>query len=172
MIREMTASEKVFCNKLRARGLKIDIYTSHEAAQYIDHYDFVVNGQQVEFKEMKSVNRNGSKQCDRQAVEHQAVHSPTGERNRLGWIHGTAKWIVFEEPDGYLWVLRAELEQLVADVDWHSFTTDGDYSQDYKAFRRITNGDDRDDLFCYVQRADIIALSGTKKMLDNAAASA
>ena len=79
MIREMTASEKVFCNKLRARGLKVDIYTSHETAQHIDHYDFVVNGQQVEFKEMKSVNRNRPKQqCDRQAVEHQAVHSPTG----------------------------------------------------------------------------------------------
>ena len=168
----MKASETVFCNKLQARGLKVDIYTNHKTAQYIDHYDFVVNGQQVEFKEMKSVNRrNRSRQCDRQAVEHQAVHSRT-ERNRPGWIHGTAKWIVFEEPDGYLWVLRAELEQRVADVDWYSFTTDGDYSQDYKAFRRITNGDDRDDLFCYVQRADIIALSGTKKMLDNAAASA
>ena len=35
MIREMTASEKVFCNKLRARGLKVDIYTRTDQAEML-----------------------------------------------------------------------------------------------------------------------------------------
>jgi hypothetical protein len=76
----------------------------------------------------------------------------------IGWVRGAAVWIVFKEPDGYLYVRRPELENLVSVVNWDAFTTDKDYSLDLKAFSRSG----RNDRICLVQRACLLELASTK----------
>lgn len=142
-------------------------------AQFVQHFDYKVGKALVEFKGRKKIYKSDSAFCyDRLLVEWQAVHArdsvkggvlqQDGERNRIGWVRGLADWIVFEELDGWLWVLRSELKDLVSAVDWKSFSRRGNYSENYKAFQRRRDFDIRDDLFCYVPRTDILALAGTR----------
>jgi hypothetical protein len=139
---------------MRDRGIPIR-FVSDKQAQLVEHYDFLVRYTiKVELKGMKAIHRGEPKQFARQWVEWQNVVG------NIGWVRGQAVWVVFEEPDGYLCVRRTALEELVSKVDWCVFTTDKDYSLDLKAFSRSG----RADRICLVQRADLTALRGTKKM--------
>ena len=155
----MNPAERVFRDRLRESHRVVTSSFQHNTQ---DHYDFIIDDVRVEFKGPKSVNRGGPIVAERMLIEWQAVLRPEGTPDNAGWVRGKADYIVFDESDGYLWVKRTELEGLVSSVDWMDFSQRGDYSQDYKAFRRAG----RDDLFCYVQRADILALTSTKKSLD------
>jgi len=152
-------SEKIFEARLRKNHRVVISSFQHNT---MDHYDFIIDGLRVEFKGPKSVNRGGPIVTERVLIEWQAVLRPDDTPNNVGWVRGKADYIVFDEGDGYLWVSRAELEGLVSSVDWTDFSQRGNYSQNYKAYRRAG----RDDLFCYVQRVDIMALPSTKKSLD------
>jgi hypothetical protein len=154
----MNPAEKTFGDRLR-KNHQVVISSFQNNTQ--NHYDFIIDGIRVEFKGPKSVNRGGPIVTERVLVEWQAVLRPDDTPNNVGWVRGKADYIVFDEGDGYLWVSRAELEGLVFPVDWKDFDQRGNYAQDYKAYRRAG----RDDLFCYVQRVDIMALPSTKKSL-------
>jgi hypothetical protein len=136
---------------------------SSDFANIYLHYDYVTDEGKVEVKDRKKIYRHDPDFCDwRKLIEWQAVHSPSGECGRIGWVRGSADWIVFREADGWLWVRRSALETLVSQVDWAVFSTRRDYDADFKAFRRHEEMDDRDDLFCYVPRASLLGLEGTK----------
>jgi hypothetical protein len=143
--------EMEYLEWLMAKGTPVR-FCSGEQAQKVEHYDFLVKGVKVEFKGPKSIYRGDPPQYTRLWVEWQNV------MGNIGWVRGAAVWIVFKEPDGYLYVRRPELENLVSVVNWDAFTTDKDYSLDLKAFSRSG----RNDRICLVQRACLLELASTK----------
>jgi hypothetical protein len=168
--RGMDYAEQSFMVRMRGRGVDIQ-HEGSETAQCVEHYDFLVNGVKVEFKSIKSIYHNPwVAQIERLLVEWQAVEHE-GVLNNLGWVRGTSEWVVFREFEGDLWVKRSGLESLVSGVDWVDFSLSGDYSLNYKAFRRLDwrkdRRPDRDDLFCYVPRVDVLGIAGTKIVLDS-----
>jgi hypothetical protein len=156
-----------FARRMR-EDTRLTVINAPTRSNMDEHYDYTINGVRVEFKGPKSVYSGGPIDHTRKLLEWVAVDAEvngTEITGRIGWLHGKADYLVFDECDTYVWVPREGAKALVSHLDWANPIRNGrPYPADYVVYQRWDNhralAKNRG-VTCLVPRADILGIPGT-----------